>query len=69
LVAFIQSLSSEKASEITGAKKNGSQSKQDIMHQMLTSEYEIFLNGTTSTEETANEAVPVEETTETQEAA
>ena len=62
LVAFINSLSSEKASEITGAKKNGSQSKQDVMHQMLTSEYEAFLKGGTPTEESAAEAAPVAET-------
>ena len=68
LVAFINSLSSEKASEITGAKKNGSQSKQDVMHQMLTSEYEAFLNGT-PTGESATEASPTEESPEQKEAA
>ena len=68
LVSFIESLNSEKASEITGAKKTGSQSKQDIMHQMLTSEYEAFLYGASSTEETTDELVSVEEdSTETPE--
>ena len=64
LVSFINSLNSEKASEITGAKKSGSQSKQDIMHQMLTSEYEAFLYGASSTEETTDEVVSVEENVE-----